>query len=436
MSSFPPSKLPRPRPFTFPPVCAKMPITAIDPPAQTPVNFHTSLIENPPEFRTRRDAASSAPAIGHHRFLVAALALLALFLCGFGPPTLLDSDLPTAQGLTVGQLRQMEQAGRPPESISAQAVLVYDLDADRVLIESNAGTGRPPASLTKLMTALLILERGGLDQRVVVEQEDLVGEATMGLVRGELLTAEELLWGLLVPSGNDAALALARHHSGQLHLFVQRMNLRAQELGLAQTHFVNPNGFDAAGQSSSAQDLLVLTRLLWEYPLFRQIVGTASAQVAGHPLISTNQLLGTYPGANGVKTGTTTAAGQSLIAGIDRNGHQLFVIVLGSQERYFDARALIAAADNSFAWANLSVGPRLTGLDRLYDGEQKRWFVRAEGETSALFLPTWERQQVRPYRRLQLPPPGLWSAGASAGVLEWRMGERVVATQRLVLYLP
>ncbi|MBX3051381.1 MAG: D-alanyl-D-alanine carboxypeptidase [Caldilineaceae bacterium] len=372
----------------------------------------------------------------YRRFLVIALALAALFLCGFGPPTLVDSDGPTPQRLTVGQLRQMEQAGRPPNSITAQAVLVYDVDADRVLIQSAAETDRAPASLAKLMTALLILEKGGLDQRVVVEREDLVGEATMGLARGELLTVEELLWGLLIPSGNDAAMALARHHSGQVHLFVQRMNLRAQELGLTQTNFLNPHGFDEPGQITSAQDLLTLTRLLWGFPLFRQIVGTQSTTVAGHALVSTNQLLGTYPGANGVKTGTTTAAGQNLVAGIDRNGHQLFAVILGSQDRYFDARTLVAAADNSFAWANLGSGKRLTALDRVFDIDQKRWFIQAESETPALFLPIWERQQLSLYRRLQLPPAGLWSSGASAGVLEWRMGEKTVATQRLVLYLP
>ncbi len=364
------------------------------------------------------------------------LGFLALFLCGFGPPTLLDSDGPAPQSLTIGQLRQMAQAGRPPETVSAQAVLVYDVDADRILIQQNVAVARAPASLAKLMTALLILERGGLEQRVVVEGGDLVGEATMGLQAGEVLTAQELLWGMLIPSGNDAALALARHHSGQVELFVQRMNQRAQELGLAQTNFVNPNGFDANGQTSSAQDLLTLTRLLWGYPLFRQIVGTASATVAGHALLSTNELLGAYPGVNGVKTGTTTAAGQSLIAGIDRGGHQLFVVILGSADRYFDARTLLAAAQSSHAWADLRYTARLTALDRVYDVDQKRWFVRAEGEIPALFLPAWERQRLRLYRRLQLPPPGLWSPAASAGVLEWRLGEEIVATQRLVLYLP
>lgn len=348
----------------------------------------------------------------------------------------MDSDGPNPQRLTVGQLRQMEQAGRPPESITAQAVLVYDVDADRILIQHNPGAARAPASLAKLMTALLILEKGGLEQRVVVEREDLVGESTMGLSAGELLTAEELLWGLLIPSGNDAALALARHHSGRVETFVQRMNQRAQALGLAQTAFANPHGFDETGQITSAQDMLTLTRLLWDSPLFRQIVGTQSVTVAGHPLVSTNQLLGTFPSANGVKTGTTFAAGQNLIAGIDRNGHQLFAVILGSQDRYLDAQTLAVAANNSFAWANLGSGPRLTALDRVYDADQKRWFVRAEGETPALFLPAWERQRLSPFRRLQLPPPGLWSAGASAGVLEWRMGEEVVATQQLVLYLP
>lgn len=377
-----------------------------------------------------------APTRTHPGFWVAILAVFALFLCGFGPPTLLDKDGPQPQRLTVGQLRQMEAAGRPPATVTAPGVLVYDADADRVLIARNENAPRAPASLAKLMTALLILEKGGLEQRVFIERDDLVGEATMGLTAGEVLTVQELLYGLLIPSGNDAAFALARHHSGQVHIFVQRMNLRAQELGLTQTFFVNPNGFDAPGQVSSPQDLLTLTRILWEYPLFQEIVGTASIVVAGHPLATTNQLLGSYPGANGVKTGTTTAAGQSLIAGINRQGHQLFVVVLGSQERYADVRALIAAAEGSFAWANLFSGPRLTAVDRVYDAEGKRWFVQAQGETNALFLPIWERRQLRPYRRLQLPPPGLWSAGASAGVLEWRMGERIVATQPLVLYLP
>jgi len=374
--------------------------------------------------------------IGFRRFWIIALAFSAIFLCGFGPPTLRDKDGPSSQRLTVGQLRQMENAGNPPSTISAPSVLVYDLDADRVLIQQNATAARPPASLAKLMTALLILEKGGLDQRVAVERDDQVGGSSMGLRVGEVLTAENLLWGLLVASGNDAALALARHHSGQVHLFVQRMNLRAQELGLTRTNFANPHGLDADGQVSSAQELLVLVKILWDYPLFRQIVGTASITVADHPLLSTNQLLGSYPSVNGVKTGTTYAAGENLIVGVDRDDHQLFIVILGSQDRYFDARTLIAAADQSFGWASLGAGPRPTALDRVYDVDQKRWYLRAEGERPSIFLPAWERQRMRIYRRLQLPPPGLWSLGASAGVLEWRLGDTVVATQRLVLYLP
>lgn len=371
-----------------------------------------------------------------NRLLVLFLTFSAVLLCGFGPPTLLDKDGPAAQRLTVGQLRQMENAGNPPDTISARSVLVYDVDADRVLIQQNATVERPPASLAKLMTALLILEKGGLDQRVAVERDDLVGGSTMDLRTGEVLTAESLLWGLVVASGNDAAMSLARHHSGQVHLFVQRMNLRAQELGMTQTNFANPHGLDADDQFSNAHDLLALTRLLWTYPLFRQMAGTAAIEVAGHPLVSTNQLLGTYAGVNGVKTGTTDAAGENLIVGFDRDGHQLFIVILSSQDRYFDARSLIVAADQSFGWASLGAGSRPTALDRVYDVDGKRWFLRADGEKPSIFLPAWERQRMRIYRRLQLPPPGLWSPGASAGVLEWRMGDTVVATQRLVFYLP
>lgn len=371
--------------------------------------------------------------------------LIALFLCGFGPPTIVDRDAAPRQRYTAGQLRQIQLAQRPPPGISAVSVLVYDVESRRDLMEKAAHLPVSPASLAKLMTALLILEKDQLSERVTIRQADLIGEATMGLSEGEELSVEELLWGLLIPSGNDAAMALARHHSGQVEAFVEQMNLRAGNLGMHDTLFQNPNGFDADGQVSSARDLLTLVKLLWEYPLFREIVGTSTAIVANRELQSTNRLLDSYPGANGVKTGTTFQSGQSLIAGVEENGHQLFALVLGSVDRYQDMRLILQAVQRNFRWVPLRMPERPSALDRLFDAEGDRWYLRADGinvnpaaiEEGPFFealLAGWERRELQVFRRLDPPPSGMWATGMPAGVLEWRLGDTVVATQRLFVH--
>ena len=346
--------------------------------------------------------------------------------------------------LTVGQLSQIQRAQTPPPGTSALSVLVYDLDSGQTLMKREIDLSISPASLAKLMTALLVLEADRLPEQVTIQAEDLVGEAAMGLGGGEVLIVEELLWGLLVASGNDAAMALARHHSGQVDAFVQRMNTRAEELNLHGTRFANPNGFDADGQVSNAQDLLTLVRTLWQYPLFRQIVGVTSMTVASHELQNTNRLLGSYPGMNGVKTGTTFQSGQSLIAGVDRDGHQLFAVILGSADRYYDIQAVLATVESNYVWVPLRLSERPTVLDRVFDASGKRWFLRTEGGTQSpllsgdaapadLMLGRWERQELRVFRRVYPPPFEGWSTGMEAGVLEWRRGDAVIATQRLVV---
>ena len=380
----------------------------------------------------------------HFPFLLACYCLIALFLCGFGPHTIVDRDVAPRQRYTVGQLRQIQRAHAPPSGISAVSVLVYDLESGRELMEKAARLPVSPASLAKLMTALLVLEQDRLTERVTIQGVDLIGGATMGLGEGEELLVEELLWGLLIPSGNDAAMALARHHSGQVVDFVEQMNLRAGDLGMYDTLFHNPNGFDADGQVSSARDLLTLVKLLWEYPLFREIVGTSSTTVANRELQSTNRLLGSYSGANGVKTGTTPQSAQSLIAGVEENGHQLFALVLGSVDRYHDMRQVLQAVRGSYDWVPLRMPKRPTALDRLYDAEGNQWILRADGINvdqatmeAVPFLEAlmagWERGELQVFRRLHPPPSGVWTTGMPAGVLEWRLGSSLVATQRLFL---
>ena len=377
-------------------------------------------------------------------FLFPLYFLLAIFLCGFGPPTIVDRDAAPRQRYTVGQLRRIQLAQRPPPDISAVSVLVYDVESGRELMEKAAHLQVSPASLAKLMTALLVLERDQLSERVTIRQSDLIGEATMGLNAGEELRVEELLWGLLIPSGNDAAMALARHHAGQVEAFVEQMNLRAGDLGMHDTLFQNPNGFDADGQVSSARDLLTLVKVLWAYPLFREIVGTSTTTVAKRELQSTNRLLGSFPGVNGVKTGTTHRSGQSLIAGVEENGHQLFALVLGSVDRYHDMRLVLQAVQGNYSWVPLRMPGRPTALDRLFDTQGERWYLRADGinvnpaaiEAGPFFealLASWDRRELQVFRRLDPPPAGMWATGMPAGVLEWRLGDTLVATQRLIV---
>jgi len=375
----------------------------------------------------------SAPSSRLVRFLIFLLLIASgLLLTGFGPPQLTDSDRSPTRRLTPAQLQAWAEAQQAPD-ISASALLLYDVDADRVLYTRAPDDARPMASLTKLMTALLVLEADDLDATVTIKAGDLVDGATMGLRMGEQLTVEALLWGLLIPSGNDAAMALARHTAGSVDAFVAQMNARAAELGLTASSFKNPHGFDANGHVSSPVDLLRLTQADRAYPLFLEIVSTAETTVAGHPLRSTNQFLGLYPGATGVKTGTTPAAGQCLIASIERNGHTAITLVLDSDDRYEDVRAIYDYYQANYAW--LTGDPRaLSVLNRLYDDNGQLWYLAATGDPPAALAPRWEYPALQAVRRIQRPADGIpWQPGMIVGQLEWRLGGKIVGSQPLVL---
>jgi D-alanyl-D-alanine carboxypeptidase (penicillin-binding protein 5/6) len=242
----------------------------------------------------------------------------------------------------------------PP--VSAASLLLVDLDSGRELWASNADVRRPPASLTKLMTALLLLESGrDLAQVVTVSPRAAsTPGSTMGLSPGARLRLSDLLTGMLLPSGNDAAEAVAEAVDGSVDRFVAHMNSRAVQLGLQATHFVRPDGLDATGQLSSASDLLKIARQDLSYPRFNAVVQMRTATITApdgtvYHLANLNQLLGVYPGADGVKTGTTPAAGENLVASVTRNGHRVLAAILGSSDRYADAHALL-----DYGWAHWS----------------------------------------------------------------------------------
>ena len=225
---------------------------------------------------------------------------------------------------------------RPPRS-----GLLFDLDTGQVLWRRQADRVLPIASLTKMMTALVVVERAPPDAKVRVTKEALAykGSAVGVLPKGKRIKLETMLNGLLLPSGNDAAIALAQRMSGTVAAFVQRMNERAGDLGLTCTRFSSPDGFEDAGNHSCAIDLAEMARAVLDRPRLARIVRRRRA-VLPFPikggriyLFNNNPLLRTgYPGTIGIKTGYTDAAGRCLVAAARRNGRRLGVVLLHSPD--------------------------------------------------------------------------------------------------------
>src|SRR5215216_6027454 len=230
--------------------------------------------------------------------------------------------------------------------VAAKAAVLADESTGQVLFERNAGAGRAMASTTKVMTALLTLER--LDERrlvVIGAGPPRVGEESLRLHKGERLTVRQLLLGLLVKSANDAGAALAEAVDGSEAAFVRRMNRKAAALRLGATHYVTPYGLDRPGHQTSARDLARLWEVAMRRADFRSMVATKAARIPGGPLslrrfVTTNQLLGSYRWTVGGKTGFTNRAGRCLVASASRGGRRLVAVALGSPDAFADARAM------------------------------------------------------------------------------------------------
>jgi serine-type D-Ala-D-Ala carboxypeptidase (penicillin-binding protein 5/6) len=226
----------------------------------------------------------------------------------------------------------------PVPFISGAAAYLIDADTRRVLYDMNSLQQLPIASTTKIMTAIVAIEYANLEQGVTVEQSDLdqvpPGASTAGLISGDYFRLRTLLYGLMLPSGTDAAIVIARTVAGSTGKFVAMMNSKALELHLTHTHFSSPHGFSSANHYSSAADLVTLTNYAMRNPLFAQIVGQGTYDVRpsqythAYHWENTNTLLTSYPGADGVKTGWTNDAGVCLVFSATRNGHHLIGVEL------------------------------------------------------------------------------------------------------------
>lgn len=233
--------------------------------------------------------------------------------------------------------------------ISAKAAIVYDLTKNKTIYSKNPQQKLPIASLTKIMTAVIALENKKSDDFYVVKKSDLVGENAMGLSEGETLNLRELLYGLILVSGNDSAEVLASNFPGGRKSFIQAMNNKAKALGLKNTNFTNPSGLEGDGdQYSTAYDLLVVTKYaLSKFPTFNDIVSTPVYEIyytGKHKyfyLENETNLLTSYQGVRGVKTGYTPEAGLCLVTYLKYEGHEIIGVILSSDNRRDEMKELL-----------------------------------------------------------------------------------------------
>ena len=223
--------------------------------------------------------------------------------------------------------------------VSAAAAVLMDADSGRLLYEKNGEKRMLIASTTKLMTALVALEQGGLQQEITVTGGHMAEGSSMYLRPGEKLTLETLLYGLLLSSGNDAALAVTECMGG-VAPFVARMNEKAAELGMENTHFANPNGLDDEEHYSTAEDMAKLAAAAMDDPVLRRVASTRTARIGGRTLTNHNKLLSRVEGCVGLKTGYTRAAGRTLVSCAERDGVRLVAVTLQDGDDWNDHASL------------------------------------------------------------------------------------------------
>jgi D-alanyl-D-alanine carboxypeptidase (penicillin-binding protein 5/6) len=253
-------------------------------------------------------------------------------------------------------------------NIAAEAAVVMELNSGQAVWSKNENATRAPASTTKILTALIALEKGNLQDQVTVSEDAVRVEGTrVYLVAGETQTLENLLYAMLLNSANDAAYAIAEHIGGSIEGFARMMNEKARELGAVNTNFVNPNGLSEENHYTTALDLALIARAAMENPTFREIVATQNRPWTGaewsSTLVNGNKLLTSYEGAIGVKTGYTREAGWCLVSAAERNGETFLAVVLGSNNNqvWSDSTALLNYGFNNYYTQTLAQVGQVVG---------------------------------------------------------------------------
>ncbi len=338
------------------------------------------------ERQSQRGTARRLPAVRVFGWAAAGIAFLAVAVA---------ATPPAAQGATRVAARRAPARAEPawppafrPEALGAASAILVEGGTGEILYAHAPREHRAPASLTKVMTAVVVLERARLaDQVAVSPRAPQAGGHTIGLRAGQRLSVRDLLAALLIRSANDAGVALAEHVGGSVAGFADLMNAKARALGMRDSHFRNPHGLDAPDHYSTAYDLALLTRYALQSPTFAMLVRSRQVTITlrspsrkrkGRPVVvnrvvrSHNRLLAAFEGADGVKTGFTSEAGRCLVASAQRGDRRLIAVLLNDPRRWDDAASLleygftrlgVPAATRASAPGGLAPPPRFAPED-------------------------------------------------------------------------
>ena len=312
----------------------------------------------------------------------------------------------------------------PARAISAQKAILLDAATGRVLYEKDAHSRSLIASTTKIMTALVVCEQCNVLDRMRIPKEAVgIEGSSMYLKEGEILTVQELLYGLMLHSGNDAAVALAIYCGGTVEGFAELMNDKARALGLTGTHFENPNGLDSPGHYSTARDLAVLADYAMENPIFAKTVSAKTVTVGQRSLRNHNKLLWRLEGADGVKTGYTKAAGRILVSSAVRQGRRLIAVTINDGNDWKDHEDLHDSGFSQYSQQTLVTEGQNLGRVQVMGGEQGSVNVLAAQDFSYAIA-----ENEQPY--VLLSKPGFAFApvvqGQSAGMAYICIGDQTV----------
>ncbi|MDW7651983.1 MAG: D-alanyl-D-alanine carboxypeptidase family protein [Bacillota bacterium] len=328
--------------------------------------------------------------------------------------------------------------GMETPDVTARAAILLDQSTGRILFSKNAHEQLANASTTKIMTAILAIESGRLDETVTVsEYASLVEGSSVNLDAGEEKTLEELTYGLLLRSGNDAATAIAEHLAGSVEKFAEKMTRRAKELGAAQTKFMNPHGLHHEDHYTTAYDLGVIAVHAMSLPKFREIAATPEKRISwtGKPydrvLYNQNKLLTMYEGAEGIKTGWTTPAGRCFVGAASRDGWRLVTVVLNAPQMWEDTERLLDFGYDYYRWEPVVEQGRTLKTAEVRGGVADRATLVAK-EDVGLPLKENEAELLRFHFDVEEPLRAPLTAGDEVGMLHIYFGTQQIANVPLV----
>jgi len=318
--------------------------------------------------------------------------------------------------------------------IDAKAYFLIDSQTGRVLAEKNSNEKRAIASLTKIMTAVIALEHGDLNSIVKVSPKAAaVGGSSFWLKSGDELPLEDMLYGLLLPSGNDAAVAIAEHIAGSIENFASLMNYKALDIGAYNTRFKNPHGLDEEGHYSTARDIAKIAQYAWSISKFREIVQTKEKSIQRGNFVrniyNTNRLLWSFEGANGIKTGYTGKAGRCLVASADKDGLQLISVVLGARDRFDSSYKLLTYGYKNFKRRLLFNKGQVLQVLQVKNGIKDQLYVICPQD---VYLPLKDDDKIEIKRILPHEVEAPINKGENIGTLEIHVNQDFVYKLSLV----